>query len=246
MLVILGKERAAVRRLPTVTVITMGDELVAPGAKLGTGQIPDANGPAVVAALRSLGLTKVRSRRVKDRLPSLVKAMKDGLDQTDLVITVGGASVGDHDHVHEARRQLGVRDLFTKVAIKPGKPNIFGMDRRQRPVFGLPGNPVSALVSFHQLVKPTVLKMMGAVAEESLTLPVRLQDAFPQKPDRLNLLRGRLERDRDQLTARLLTGQGSHMLSGLALADVLVAIPAGSPGTKAGARLQAVKLDWEK
>jgi molybdopterin molybdotransferase len=246
MLIMLGKDRVSVRRRPSVTVITMGDELVAPGTKLGPGQIPDSNGPAVVAALKSLGVAQVRARRVKDRLPLLVRAMKDGLDKSDLVITVGGASVGDYDFIHEARRELGVRDLFTKVAIKPGKPNIFGMDRRKRPVFGLPGNPVSALVSFHQLVKPVVLKMMGAVEDESLTLPVRLSDAFRKKPDRLNLLRGRVSYDDDQLTARLLTGQGSHMLSGLALADVLVEIPAGSPGTKAGEKVRAVKLDWGK
>ena len=156
-----ARTASAVRRRPSVTVITMGDELVAPGTRPGPGQIPDSNGPAVVAALKSLGVAKVRARRVKDRLPLLVRAMNDGLEKSDLVITVGGASVGDYDYVHEARRELGVHDLFTRVAIKPGKPNIFGLDRRTTPVFGLPGNPVSALVSFHQLVKPVVLENDG-------------------------------------------------------------------------------------
>jgi molybdopterin molybdotransferase len=246
MLIMLGKDRAVVRRLPSVTVITMGNELVAPGTKPGPGQVIDSNGPAVVAALKSLGVVKVRHRRVKDRLPSLVRAMKDGLEKSDLVVTVGGASVGDYDFVPSARQELGVRDLFTKVAIKPGKPNLFGLDRRQRPVFGLPGNTVSALVSFHQMVKPAVLKMMGAVECDSSTLPVLLDDAVRRNPGRLNLLRGRMTLDGDQIIANLLTGQGSHMLSGLALADMLVEIPPGSTRAKAGERVRAVKLDWEK
>ncbi len=246
MLVMLGKDRATVRRLPTVTVITMGNELVAPGSRLGPGQIPDSNGPAVAAALRSLGVTKIRRRRVKDKLPALVKAMKDGLENSDLVVTVGGASVGDYDYVHDARRELGVRDIFTKVAIKPGKPNIFGLDGRGRPVYGLPGNPVSALVSFHELVKPAVLKMMGSLEEGSLVLPVRLDETTRKKPGRLNYLRGRLDVEGHDLTASLATGQESHMLSGLAMADILVEIPLEAAGTEAGQILQAVKLDWNK
>jgi molybdopterin molybdotransferase len=246
MLVMLGKDRAVIRRRPTVTVITMGNELVAPGTRLGPGQIPDSNGPAVAAALQALGVTGIRRRRVKDKLPALVKAMKDGLENSDLVITVGGASVGDYDYVHDARKELGVRDIFTKVAIKPGKPNLFGLDRRKRPVFGLPGNPVSALVSFHELVKPAVLKMMGAQENDSLILPVRLDEATRKKPGRLNWLRGRLGVDGPQLTANLVTGQGSHMLSGLALADVLVEIPVETAETVVGETVQAVRLDWDR
>ncbi len=246
MLVLLGKDRVAVRRRPTVTVITMGDELVAPGTRLGPGQIPDSNGPAVAAALHSLGVAKVRRRRVKDNLPALVRVMKEGMEKSDLVITIGGASVGDYDYVHEARKELDVRDIFTKVAIKPGKPNLFGLDRRGQPAYGLPGNPVSALVSFHELVKPAVLKMMGALENDPLVLPVRLDEATRKKPGRLNWLRGRLDIKGDDLTAELVTGQGSHMLSGLALADVLVEIPLEAAETTAGETFRAVRLDWEK
>ena len=246
MLVMLGKGKVAVRRLPTVTVITMGNELVAPGSKLGPGQIPDSNGPAVVAALKNLGLVKVRHRRVKDRLAALVRAMKAGLNESDLVITVGGASVGDYDYVHEARQMLKVRDRFTRVAIKPGKPNIFGLAPGGKPLFGLPGNPVSALVSFHELVKPAVLKMMGSVEDGFLIMPVRLNETTRKKPGRLNWLRGRLDIVDDEMTAELVTGQGSHMLSGLALADVLVEIPLDTAGTKVGQTLQAIRLDWDK
>ena len=246
MLVMLGKDPAPVRRLPTVTVITMGNELVAPGSKLGPGQIPDSNGPAVVAALKNLGLVKVRHRRVKDSLAALMRAMKAGLEKSDLVITVGGASVGDYDYVHEARHQLKVRDRFTRVAIKPGKPNIFGLAPGGKPLFGLPGNPVSALVSFHELVKPAVLKMMGSLEDGFLVMPVRLNETTHKKPGRLNWLRGRLDIEGGELTAELVTGQGSHMLSGLALADVLVEIPLDTAVTKVGQTLQAIRLDWDK
>ncbi|MEN8008077.1 MAG: molybdopterin molybdenumtransferase MoeA, partial [Candidatus Krumholzibacteriota bacterium] len=106
-------------------------------------------------------------------------------------------------------------------------------------------NPVSALVSFHQLVKPAVLKMMGAPQAEMLVLPVSLQDTTRQKAGRLGWLRGRMDLQGEDLNASLVTGQGSHMLSGLALADVLVEIPADTTGAEAGDILRAVKLDWE-
>ena len=91
-------------------------------------------------------------RRVRDDLGRLERTLAEALADSDLVITAGGASVGDHDHVAGARSSLGVSELFRTIAIKPGKPNIFGLDRNGVPVFGLPGNPVSALVSFHRLV----------------------------------------------------------------------------------------------
>jgi molybdopterin molybdotransferase len=246
MLVMLGKTEVAVRRLPSVTVITMGDELVAPGTKPGPGQIPDSNGPAVTAAVRALGLTRVKHRRVRDSLDVLTRAMKAGLAESDLLITVGGASVGDYDYVHDARGALKVRDIFKKVAIKPGKPNLFGLGPGRKPVFGLPGNPVSALVSYHQLVKPALLKMMGAPEREAGVVPVRLKQDTKQKKGRLGWLRGQTEMVGPDLEATLVTGQGSHMLSGLALADVLVEIPADTEEAKAGDILRAVELDWDR
>ena len=246
MLVMLGKTEVAVRRLPAVTVLTMGDELVPPGTRPGAGQIPDSNGPAVTAALRALGLTRVKHRRVKDSLAALTRAMRAGLGESDLLITVGGASVGDYDYVHDARRALKVKDLFKKVAIKPGKPNLFGLAPGRKPVFGLPGNPVSALVSFHQLVKPALLKMMGAPEREAGVVPVRLKQDSKQKKGRLGWLRGQTEMVGPDLEATLVTGQGSHMLSGLALADVLVEIPADTTEVRAGGILRAVELDWDR
>jgi len=190
-----------------------------------------------------MGLVKVRHKRVRDKLPLLVKAMRDGLEKDDLVITVGGASVGDYDFVHEARNELGVRDIFKRVAIKPGKPNIFGVHGRTV-VFGLPGNPVSALASLHQLVKPAVQRMGGAITPSETLVPVKMAKAFRQKPGRLGWLRGSLKLKGHDMAAELATGQGSHMLSGLALADALVEIPADTTEVAPGETVLARLLDW--
>ncbi len=247
LLAFLGRKTIAVGRRPSAAVITMGDELVGAGEKPGPGQINDANGPAVVAALQALGLVEVHHTRVPDDPAVLREAMAAGLHDADLLITVGGASVGDYDYVHECRAALDVRDLFAKVAIKPGKPNLFGLGPDGTPVFGLPGNPVSALVSLHQLVKPAVARMMGAAAHPAHEMPARLNQSVGKKKGRLNWLRGNLRFDPDAdpgLTADAVSGQDSHMLSGLALADVLLEIPAASDGVAAGGTVRAVPLNW--
>ncbi len=247
LLAFLGRKSIAVGRHPTVTVITMGDELIAPGEKPEPGQVNDANGPAIVAALKALGLTRIRLTRVSDDKDALREAMAAGLHDHDLLITVGGASVGDYDFVHECRAALEIRDMFAKVAIKPGKPNLFGLGPDGTPVFGLPGNPVSALVSFHQLVKPAVARMMGATGHPATELPAKLTETVGKKKGRLNWLRGILSFDESvdpDLTATMVSGQGSHMLSGLATANALLEIPAGSDGISSGEKVQVVPLNW--
>jgi molybdopterin molybdotransferase len=244
MLVTLGIDSVPVPGLPAVTVITMGDELVPPGSRPGPGRIPDSNGPAVAAALRGLGITRIRRRRVKDSLRALTRALENGLDESDVVITVGGASVGDHDHAHAARRALKLRERFSRVAIKPGKPNLFGLAPGGQPVFGLPGNPVSALVSFQMLVRPALLAMMGAKDPAGLMVPVRLRQATGGVPERLTWTRAAVRMEGGVLVAEPLAGQGSHMLSCLALADALIEVPAGEVTARAGEDLTARLLDW--
>lgn len=246
MLAFLGCAEVAVVRRPMVTVITMGNELADPGAVPRTGQIYDANGPALVAALQTLGLTRIQHHCVRDDPEALLTVMRQALAASDLVITAGGASVGDYDFVHGARQALGVRDLFDKVAIKPGKPNLFGLDPAGTPVYGLPGNPVSALVSFHQLVKPALVRMMGGEPDsQRRRLPARLESAVRKKKGRLNWLRGTLNHD-EPLTATAVTGQGSHMLSGLALAEVLIELTAAGDGANAGDTVNTIALDWNR
>ena len=234
----------AVGRLPQVTVITMGDELVGPDEPLAPGKIRDANGPALKAALQSLGIKRVWHRRVGDRKTALQASLAAALRRSDLVITVGGASVGDHDHAETVGRRLGIEFLYTRVAVKPGKPNMFGLAPDGTPVFSLPGNPVSALVGFHQLVKPALRLMMGGGDLAPQAIPAVLGVTAARIPARLEWLRGNLEPSRDRILARPVSRQESHMLSGLALADLLAEIPRGQGEIPAGDIIKVYLLTW--
>lgn len=246
----LGRGVVKVGGRPSALVITMGDELVAPGCKPGRSQVIDANGPALVAALRAAGARAVRHVRVPDDPGALRKALASGLRGTDVVVTVGGASVGDHDHVPEVRAQLGIEEQFGRVAIRPGLPNWFGLSPSGVPVFGLPGNPVSALVSFELLVRPAVRRLMGAPLETAgggalPPLTARLSAAAMPAAGRQTWLRARLGADADgRLAAEPEAGQGSHMLSGLARAQALAVLPPGSAALPEGAPVNLHRLEW--
>jgi molybdopterin molybdotransferase len=244
----LGRAAVKVGGRPTALVITMGDELVAPGNKPGRAQIVDANGPALAAALRAAGCRAVRHGRVPDDPAALRKALALGLRGAELVVTVGGASVGDHDHVPAVRAQLGVRELFGRVAIRPGLPNWFGLSPAGVPVFGLPGNPVSALVSFELLVRPAVRRMMGAPADAAagaLDLTASLAAAASPTASRQTWLRARLEHTEDgDLAAVPEAGQGSHMLSSLARAQALAVLAPGDETLPAGSPVLVRLLEW--
>ncbi|MCP4571410.1 MAG: molybdopterin molybdotransferase MoeA [bacterium] len=246
LLASMDRTEVRVHGLPTVTVITMGDELVAPGKPLGPGQIRDANGPALRAALQALGIRKIRVRRVRDSVSVLQRTLAAAMESSDLVITVGGASVGDHDHVAAARSLLGVKELYSRVAVKPGKPNIFGLGPGGVPMYGLPGNPVSALVSFHQFVKPLIAVMMGAMPGAGRSVSTYLPGAEKKKSGRTYWLRGRLVPRGPALEADLAAAQQSHMLTGLAAADILAELPADTDHVDAGALVRAWLIDWDK
>jgi molybdopterin molybdotransferase len=246
----LGRAAVKVGGRPAALVITMGDELVEPGVKPGRAQVIDANGPAICAALRAAGARAVRHVRVPDDPTALRRALAQGLRGADLVVTVGGASVGDHDHVPAVRAQLGIRELFGRVAIRPGLPNWFGLAPAGTPVFGLPGNPVSALVSFELLVRPAVRRLCGApldaaagpgAADGNATLAA----AAAPTGERETWLRARLETDTaGSVRAIPEAGQGSHMLSGLARAQGLVVLPPGTASLPEGTSVPLHRLEW--
>ena len=243
VLALFGIESVKIHPAPTVGVITMGDELAAPGSKLGPAQIYDSNGPALRAALEGTGIGKIRSWRVGDRKKDLVRAFRAATRACDVVLSCGGASVGDHDHVAAAREELGIREAFSRVAIKPGKPNVFGLAPAGVPVFSLPGNPVSALVSFHQLVRPALLKMLGQ-QPTALIESARMTVGHYKKAGRLEWLRGVLGSDDGNQTVTPVGAQGSHMLTGLARADSLIEIPADSEGIEHGDEVLVRRLCW--
>ena len=237
-----GRASVAVARRPRVALVTMGDELVAPGEPLLPGRIHDANGPALVAALAAAGAVPVRLRRVRDSRAALRRALAAAIDTADVVVTVGGASVGDHDHVEGARADLGIRERFHRVAMQPGKPNHFGLAPGGTPVIGLPGNPVSALVACRLFVVPALMRLQGALDLPG-ALPARLAAPVRATGERTLFLRGRLEIRADGPWAVPLARQESYMLSGLTDADILLEVPAGCPGLAVGDTILAHGLD---
>jgi molybdenum cofactor synthesis domain-containing protein len=241
LLTLFGIGRVRVIPAPRVGLITMGDELVAPGEPLGPAQVHDGNAPALGAALSALGVERQRRWRVGDRRQALVRAFRDALKTCDVVISCGGASVGDHDHVAEARRRCAISEKFDRVKMKPGKPNVFGLGPNGVPVFSLPGNPVSALVSFGQLVRPGLLKMMGRDTGDRI-LAARAGASRSRLVGRLEWMRAVLDRQTSTVTP--VEAQGSHMLTGLVQANALIELAADQAGIEVGDELEVHELRW--
>ncbi len=257
-----GISEVRVRRRPRVAVIATGDELVAIGEPLGTAQIYDSNSLALVAQARAAGAEARRLGIARDRLGSVVALLDEARAWADVIVLSGGVSVGAHDVVKDAVASLGSIG-FWRVAIQPGKPLAYGRAAREGAgagtaplddappisVFGLPGNPVSAFVTFELFVRPLLRRLEGR-GDGSGRRVVRAMLAEPvhKSPDRRGFLRVRLSPDPARpggLLARLAGGQGSHVLSALAAADGLAIVPEGVPGLDAGAEVDVLELDDE-
>ncbi len=221
-----GCASANVYRQPRLAFLVTGDELARPGQRLRPGQIYDANTHTLAAAAAALGLTPCLQERVSDDRDATTEALARALEAAEVVIVVGGVSMGDHDYVKEACAALGVEARFWQVAMKPGKPNYFGTftppGAARRLVFGLPGNPVAALLSFNRLVRPALLKLMGA---HDLALPpvtAVLGEDLHKEAGRLEFVRAVAAVEHGTLVVRPTTGQGSHMLGGMAVANCVI------------------------
>ena len=202
-------------------VLSTGDELVEPGRKIGPGQIYDSNSALLQALLQRCGAVVDSVKHCRDDRESLTDAIQRGTENRVLVIS-GGVSVGEHDLVKEALRQVGAEIEIWRVAIKPGKPFLFG-NVGGCFVFGLPGNPVSAFVTFLQFVRPAILKMMGATNLNLPHVPAKLAFELKNDGDRLHYIRGRLERGKFAPIGR----QESHALFGLSQSNALLRLAVG-------------------
>jgi len=179
-----GQVRPLVARRPRVAVIATGDELVAPAERPGPSQIRNSNSPQLAAQLRSMGVIARDCGIVKDTEADIDNALKAALAEDDVVIVSGGVSAGDFDFVPEVLRRNNVRLLFERIAVKPGKPTVFGQSERAY-CFGLPGNPVSTFVMFELLVRPFLYRLMGhdyspAIVQMSLDEPITRRDGERQ------------------------------------------------------------------
>jgi molybdopterin molybdotransferase len=228
-----GRGTLSCARRPRLAVLATGDELVAPGAELGPGQIHNSNAVALSALAARAGGEVVGADGVPDDRQATEAILADALAEADVVVVSGGVSVGPHDHVKPALAALGVEERFWRVALKPGKPVWFGT-RGRALVFGLPGNPVSAVVCFLLFVRPALRALQGA---PPLPAPgvARLAHEVPRNPARLEAVRVCLDTGEDGVARARTTGaQGSHLLSSLLGADALALVPPGDDPLPAG------------
>jgi molybdopterin molybdotransferase len=227
--------------VPRAAVLATGTELRRPGEPLGPGEVYEANGLILAAQLASAGASGERLAAVADDEDAHREALARGLEH-DLLVTSGGVSVGPHDLVRRIESELGVDEVFWRVAVKPGKPVSFGV-RERTLVFGLPGNPVSSLVGFELFVRPAILALQGHADPLPRFEPGRLAGATKRSDQRDQLIRARTRPGSDgAVELEPLTGQESHMIATAAAADALVLVPRGEGELDPGSAISYLRL----
>jgi len=232
----LGRSRVRCGVVPRVAILVTGDELVDAGRPLGPGQIHDSNLHALSALALRAGARVAHREHVRDDREATVTALRAALEGADVVCVSGGVSVGEHDHVKPALEELGVRQHFWGVRLKPGKPTWFGT-RGETLVFGLPGNPVSAMVTFVLFARPALRALAGADPSASRASAV-LETPVRRSREREQAIRCRLSPRDDGWHAEPTKEQGSHILTSMLGADALARIPAGDGELAAGTRVE--------
>jgi molybdopterin molybdotransferase len=225
---------------PRVAVLTTGTELREPGSPLGPGEVYEANGVMLAAQLAAEGAVVTRLAAVADDEDAHRRALDQGLEQ-DVLVTSGGVSVGPHDLVRQVEAELGVEEVFWRVAVRPGKPVAFGV-RGSTLVFGLPGNPVSSLVACELFVRPALRALQGAADPGPRFAVGRLAATVERNPARDDLLRARSALTEDGVALEPVRGQESHMIVRAAEADALVLVPRGEGELAAGAPVRYLAL----
>jgi len=236
-----GHGAVTARPRPRVTVIATGNELVEPGGRLEPGQIFESNSLMLAAAARQAGCPAVQYPIVRDDTSAVLSAVTDALTSADLLVTSGGVSMGgEHDVVKAALSTLGTV-TFRRVALQPGMPQGFGtVGPAATPIFTLPGNPVSAYVSFCLFVRPALDGMQGIFRERSKRGPVTLAGPVRSPAGRRSYLRGILDADAGLVTP--VAGQASHQLANLARANALIIVPEEVTSLEAGASVDVMEL----
>jgi molybdopterin molybdotransferase len=231
----------SVHRRPRVAIVSTGDELVDPEEAGAPDRIVDGNAWGVAARIAEAGGDPLSLPRAPDDLAATREAVRAAL-AADAVVTIGGVSVGARDHVRQALEECGVELDVWRVAVKPGGPAAFGTTGDGRPVFALPGNPVSALVTFELFVRPALLRLQGHLRCFRAPLRARLGEAVATRPGKTHYLRGRLTRAGEGWTVAPTGPQGSGLLSSLVGADGLLVVPAEAEGLPAGADVEFLPL----
>jgi molybdopterin molybdotransferase len=234
-----------VYRRPEVIVLSTGTELVEPGEReLEPGEIYDSNSFAIVAQAYEVGAEARRKSAASDDAGVLRNAVKEALETADVVVTSGGVSVGEKDLVKATMLELGAEQVFWGVKFKPGKPLFFGMRDDVR-LFGLPGNPVSAMVCFELFVRPALMRMMGREDKGRPHMQVYFENDVRNHFGRMHAMRVSLEQTERGWLARSVGAQGSGLVSSLTKADALALIGPDSEGVRAGEPVEAIVLREE-
>ena len=239
VLATLGQGSVRIIGRPRVAVLSTGDELVELDAPLRPGQIRDANRYSLASAARAVGATPVPLGIVRDTAEDLRRALRDAASNADVIVTSGGVSVGDHDHVKPVVDELGSMD-FWSIAIRPGRPLAFG-EIDGKLIFGLPGNPVSSLLGFELFVRPALLKMAGRRLLHRPRITATLDDTLDTPPGLRFFARGVY--DPATNTVRTTGPQGSGILRSMSLANCFIDVPATIQHVDRGASVTVIRTD---
>lgn len=230
--------RPAVVRRPRVAVLCTGDELIGPDEPMRPGAVRNSNAHAIPAQARAAGAEVVLVRMVPDNRAATEQAIAEALG-SDILVLCGGVSVGPHDHVKPALAALGVGERFWRVALRPGKPMWFGVseDGPRTLVFGLPGNPVSAMMTFELFAAPAIARMLGRPLPPRL-VPATLEEKYAKAPGRAHVVRLSARLEDGRWFVRPTKAQGSHVLTSMLDVDALLVVPADSSGLDAGSQVE--------
>ncbi len=240
MLAALNRPDVAVHRRPRVAVISTGDELVDIGGEMAPGKIMNSNSYSLAAQAAECGAVPLRLGIARDKREDLVSKF-EAAEGADLIVTSGGVSVGDYDLVKDILGELGSM-RFWRVAMRPGRPLAFGTVRGV-PVFGLPGNPVSVMVSFEQFVRPAILKMSGFANLFRPTVKAFLKEGLTKKAGLRYFLRAVVERREGRYYARTTGEQGSGILKSMVMANGLIVLPEDVTSLMAGDEVMVQLID---
>lgn len=227
-----GHPAASCARRPRVALLLTGDELVEPGEHLGPGQIRDSNAYAVPPLAAETGAEVASVEIAPDSLDGTVAALDRALG-ADVVVACGGVSVGEHDHVRPALERLAAEQVFWRVSLRPGKPTYFGVGPAGKLIFGLPGNPVSAMVTFLLFVRPALLAMQGGDPAAG-RVTASITEDYEKVEGRAEAIRVALEATDDGWAATPTGPQGSHVLTSMIGADGLAIVPTEVEHLRAG------------
>lgn len=243
LLAAVGRERVQARPRPRVVVLSTGSELVDPGAPLSPGKIPDSNSSLLTAAAHEAGGIAFRVGIVPDDPRQLLDTLEDQLIRADAVVTSGGVSVGAYDVVKEAIGRLGPV-TFARVAMQPGMPQSFGVIGPERtPFFGLPGNPVSAYVSFEVFVRPALRRMLGVEPINRPIVRATLGSRVVSPPGKRTFARAELTVAQGVYSVKPVGGGGSHLIASLAHANSLIVVPEQVTELEPGATVAVMLLE---